>query len=79
MYTIKKNYRNETKEILKLLNEEFYNYEEVDIDLRDFKLSLNDNKGTEVDIVHFKTIEELIHANLGSVKIFKYFVSGERL
>jgi len=79
MYVIKKTYRNETKEILKVLNEEFYNYSKVTIDLKDGRLFLNDNKGTELVITNFITIEELIHANLGSVKVFNYLISGEKL
>ena len=79
MYTIKKNYRAETKDLLKLLNEKFYGYSEVIIDLKERTLELNNNEGTKVLIKHFITIEELIHANLGSIKSFKYLVSGEPL
>ena len=72
MYTIKKNYRDETKEILNIFNENFYNFSTVTIDCKEFKITLNDNNKTEIFIKHFISIEEIIHANFGGIKVFKY-------
>lgn len=68
MYTIKKDYNKETKDILKKLNNEWYNFSRISIDLKNNKIILNDNKKTTLCYQHELTIHELIHANFKSIK-----------
>lgn len=68
MYTIKKDYNQETKDILKKLNNEWYNFSRISIHLKNNKIILNDNKKTTLCYQHELTIHELIHANFKSIK-----------
>lgn len=68
MYTIKQNYNKETKDILKKLNNEWYNFSRISIDLKNNKIILNDNKKTNLYYQYELTVQELIHANFKSIK-----------
>ena len=68
MYTIKKSYNKETKDILKKLNNEWYNFSRISIDLKNNKIILNDNKKTNLYYQYELTVQELIHANFKSIK-----------
>lgn len=68
MYTIKKNYNKETKEILKKLNNVWYNFSRISIDLKTNEIILNDNDKTTLHYQYELTVQELIHANFKSIK-----------
>lgn len=68
MYTIKKNYNKETKDILKKLNNEWYNFSRISIDLKTNEIILNDNDKTTLYYQYELTVQELIHANFKSIK-----------
>lgn len=68
MYTIKKNYNKETKEILKKLNSHWYNFSKISIDLKTNEIILNDNDKTTLYYQYELTVQELIHANFKSIK-----------
>ena len=68
MYTIKKNYNKETKDILKKLNNEWYNFSRISIDLKTNEIMLNDNDKTTLNYQYELTVQELIHANFKSIK-----------
>ena len=68
MYTIKQNYNKETKDILKKLNNEWYNFSKISIDLKTNEIMLNDNDKTTFNYQYELTVQELIHANFKSIK-----------
>ena len=68
MYTIKRDYNKETKEILKKLNSHWYNFSRISIDLKTNEIILNDNDKTTLHYQYELTIYELIHANFKSIK-----------
>ena len=68
MYTIKKDYNKETKEILKKLNSNWYNFSRISIHLKNNKIILNDNDKTTLHYQYELTVQELIHANFKSIK-----------
>ena len=68
MYTIKKDYNKETKDILKKLNNEWYNFSRISIDLKTNEIILNDNDKTTLRYQYELTVQELIHANFKSIK-----------
>ena len=68
MYTIKKDYNKETKEILKKLNNELYNFSRISIDLKTNEIILNDNDKTTLHYQYELTVQEVIHANFKSIK-----------
>ena len=68
MYTIKKNYNKETKDILKKLNNHWYNFSKISIDLKTNEIMLNDNDKTTLNYQYELTVQELIHANFKSIK-----------
>ena len=69
MYTIKKNYNDETKQILKKLNGSmFYTFSRIDIDLKNNQIILNDINNTVINYKFELTVQELIHANYNSIK-----------
>lgn len=68
MYTIKKDYNKETKDILKKLNSAWYNFSRISIHLKNNKIILNDNKKTTFYYKYELTVQELIHANFKSIK-----------
>ena len=68
MYTIKKDYNKETKEILKKLNSHWYNFSRISIDLKTNEIILNDNDKTTLYYQYELTVQELIHANFKSIK-----------
>ena len=68
MYTIKKDYNKETKDILKKLNNEWYNFSRISIDLKTNEIILNDNDKTTLYYQYELTVQELIHANFKSIK-----------
>ena len=68
MYTIKKDYNKETKDILKKLNNEWYNFSRISIDLKTNEIMLNDNDKTTLNYQYELTVQELIHANFKSIK-----------
>ena len=68
MYTIKKDYNKETKDILKKLNNEWYNFSRISIDLKTNEIILNDNNKTTLHYQYELTVQEVIHANFKSIK-----------
>lgn len=68
MYTIKKDYNQETKDILKKLNNKWYNFSRISIDLKTNEIILNDNDKTTLYYQYELTVQELIHANFKSIK-----------
>ena len=68
MYTIKKDYNKETKDILKKLNDEWYNFSRISIDLKNNKIILDNNSKTTLYYQYELTVQELIHANFKSIK-----------
>ena len=69
MYTIKRDYNDETKEILKRLNGGMFNgFSRIDVDLKNNQLILNDIDKTVINYKYEMTVQELIHANYGSIK-----------
>ena len=68
MYTIKKDYNKETKDILKKLNNEWYNFSRISIDLKNNKIILDNNSKTTLYYQYELTVQELIHANFKSIK-----------
>ena len=68
MYTIKKDYNKETKDILKKLNSHWYNFSRISIDLKTNEIMLNDNDKTTLSYQYELTVQELIHANFKSIK-----------
>lgn len=68
MYTIKRDYNKETKEILKKLNNAWYNFSRISINLKTNEIILNDNDKTTLYYQYELTVQELIHANFKSIK-----------
>ena len=68
MYTIKKDYNKETKDILKKLNSAWYTFSSISINLKTNAIILNDNNKTTLYYQYELTIHELIHANFKSIK-----------
>lgn len=68
MYTIKKDYNKETKDILKTLNNKWYNFSRISIDLKTNEIILNDNDKTTLHYQYELTVQEVIHANFKSIK-----------
>ena len=68
MYTIKRDYNKETKEILKKLNNHWYNFSRISIDLKNNKIILDNNSKTTLFYQYELTVQELIHANFKSIK-----------
>ena len=68
MYTIKKEYNKEAKDILKKLNNHWYNFSKISIDLKTNEIMLNDNDKTTLNYQYELTVQELIHANFKSIK-----------
>lgn len=68
MYTIKRDYNKETKEILKKLNNAWYNFSRISINLKTNEIILNDNDKTTLYYQYELTVQEVIHANFKSIK-----------
>lgn len=68
MYTIKKDYNKETKDILKKLNNKWYSFSKISIDLKTNEIILNDNDKTTLHYQYELTLQEVIHANFKSIK-----------
>ena len=68
MYTIKKDYNKETKDILKTLNNKWYNFSRISIDLKTNEIILNDNDKTTLHYQYELTVQGVIHANFKSIK-----------
>ena len=74
MFKIKRSYQEETKSILKKLNNNWYNYSRIDIILKNQKqdqLILNDNQQTTININYRLTTHELLHAFYGHYKSYE--------
>ena len=68
MYTIKRDYNKETKEILKKLNSHWYTFSSITINLKTNEIILNDNDKTTLHYQYELTVQEVIHANFKSIK-----------
>lgn len=68
MFSMNKIYKDETKKVLNVLNDKWYSFSNIKIDLNNFKLILDDNNKTVISFDKYITIFELIHANLGTLK-----------
>lgn len=68
MYTIKRDYNKETKKILKKLNNHWYTFSSITINLKTNEIILNDNDKTTLHYQYELTVQEVIHANFKSIK-----------
>lgn len=68
MYTIKRDYNKETKDILKKLNSHWYTFSSITINLKTNEIILNDNDKTTLHYQYELTVQEVIHANFKSIK-----------
>lgn len=65
MIRIKKHYKNQTKSILKFMNERYYHFDKVSIIIEcdnTFTIQLNDITNTEFRILNQKVLIEIINA-----------------
>ncbi len=75
MFKIKRDYQDETKEILKKLNSNWYNYSYIYIKVNnnsEDQLILNDNEKTTIKINFRLTLLELLHAFYDHYKSYDF-------
>lgn len=75
MFKIKRDYQDETKEILKKLNSNWYNYSYIHIKINnnsEDQLILNDNEKTTINITFRLTLMELLHAFYDHYKSYDF-------
>lgn len=75
MFKVKRDYQDETKEILKKLNSNWYNYSYIYIKVNnnsEDQLILNDNEKTTININFRLTLMELLHAFYDHYKSYDF-------
>ena len=75
MFKVKRDYQDETKEILKKLNSNWYNYSYIHIKVNnnsEDQLILNDNEKTTININFRLTLMELLHTFYDHYKSYDF-------